>query len=124
MRYLTGSELGAKEGDVGGAEVSGDGGADDVKFGVEPAEPCAPAVGLQPQERPDRQAYVRPLDRTPPREAALHPAVLLDPLVVLLDPPRVVPPPLPLNGRHLPVVTRPVFHAAVSGDHPEHLDRP
>src|SRR4051812_26183190 len=98
MRYLAGGNIRAKEVDVGGAEVGRDGGADDADFAVEPTDAGAPAEGLQPQKGADGQADVAALDAPQPRLAALHPAVLLDPLVVLLDPPGVVLPLLPLQG--------------------------
>src|SRR5215204_5347360 len=106
------------------SQVGTHGASDDGRLGLQPANAVGEAVELQPQERPQRQADVVALRRRRPRLAALHLGTLLDPPVVVLDRPAVLPVLEPGQVGHAQVAGRPVRDVAVWGDYLEYLDQP
>ena len=100
------------EGDVRPFQVSGDRPADDTRLRLQPRRPLPVGVRRQPQERPDRQPDVVPLRRLRPRLTPLHPAVLLQPPVVLLDVTVTVPPKVEVGRLGRPTIEpRSVYRA-------------
>src|SRR5262249_25011223 len=103
---------------------SSDGMADYVEFGLEPANATGKAVALQTEEGTEAEADVVALGPGTACLAAFHPAELLDPTVILLDPPGGIGVLQPRQSVQFPVAGRPVRRVPVSGDHPEDSNRP